>query len=108
MAILANVNIRGLQVNNAYIKILNIGGSKVYDWAVIYGIYQSKQHSSDPANCLQTIVLKFDYNNGKAIYKEAYDVLKLSDFMSHIRSVANVNAIENYDILQSIQYTGDA
>jgi hypothetical protein len=108
MAIVANINIRGLQVNNAYVKLQQVGGSKVYDWAAIYGIYTSKEASSSQTNCLQTIVLKFDFNNGKFIYREAYEIFKRPDFLSHIRSVANVNSIENFDILQTLTYVGDA
>ena len=108
MAIIANVNIRGLQINNAYVKVHQIGGSKSYDWAVTYGIYSSKETSSNREDMLEEIVLKFDFNSGKYIYREAYEILKKPDFISHIRSVANVNLIQKYEVLQTLQYMGDA
>jgi len=107
MAIIANINIHGIQLTNAYIRVEQIGGSKEYDWAVIYGIYQNKEQA-DLKNCLEEIVLKYSFKNGSHLYEQAYEILKRPDMLNHVRSVCNTSLVKNFYILETLEYVGEA
>lgn len=107
MAILANINVHGIQINSAYIRVEQIGGSKVYDWAVIYGIYQNKEQA-DAGNMIEDIVLKYSFANGSHLYEQAYEILKRPDMLQHVRSVCDVSLVKNFYILETLEYVGEA
>lgn len=107
MAIIAKVNIHGIQLNTAYVRVEQIGGSKVYDWAVIYGIYENAEQAA-LGNCLEEIVLKYSFANGTHLYEQAYEILKRPDMISHVSSVCNPMMVKNYYILETLEYVGEA
>lgn len=107
MAIIANINVHGIQLNNAYIRVEQIGGSKVYDWAVIYGIYANKEQA-DLGNMLEDIVLKYSFANGSHLYEQAYEILKRPDMLTHVCSVCNPMLVKNFYILETLEYVGEA
>ena len=107
MAIIAKVNVHGIQLNSAYIRVEQIGGSKTYDWAVIYGIYQNAEQAA-LGNQLEEIVLKYSFANGSHLYEQAYEILKRPDMLNHVRSVCNTSLVKNFYILETLEYVGEA
>jgi hypothetical protein len=109
MAVLCDIVIKGVNFKNVYVKVEDIGGSKMHHWAVIYAVYANKELSGDLSNKIDQFVIKFDFLNGKDIYTEAYNFLKKPDMMTDMqRLVKDLRQLSNYSILQTISNIRDA
>lgn len=87
MAILATTNVKGITIDDVYIRPQQIGGAKNYDWACTFAGFASSEKSSSFDNVLTTITVRFPWVEGQDVYADAYQALIESNLVTNVRNV---------------------
>lgn len=72
MSIKTNYNFKGIEIENAIIRIIRIFGSSKEGWNSLVGIYST---TKDAENLIEEFNHKVEYNENENVYETIYNSL---------------------------------
>ena len=73
MALTIPLNIEGVNIPAAYVRVDSICGGKDQGWGATFGVYADDTHTH---HSLMTIYRNFDYVDNAVLHQQAYEDLK--------------------------------